>query len=210
ACPIALYTGRLDAAERFITQLLDRAEKHGLTFWQIEGRCLNGMLLVRSGDIVQGLHVLRTALDDLPETTFRRRNRYIAFLGELADVLGTVGETGAGLDVIEEALARSERNEEGWCIAELLRIKGELLSSVGRPDAALEAGCHFVRALERARQQGALAWELRCAMSLARLYRDQDQPDQARMQLAAVFDRFTEGADTADLKAARALLDSLA
>jgi len=91
----------------------------------------------------------------------------------------------------------------------LLHIKGELLLLQGAPGDAAVAEGHFRQALDWARRQGALSWELRCATSLARLWRNQARSNEAREPLAPVYDRFTEGFDTADLKAAKALLDDL-
>ena len=110
--------------------------------------------------------------------------------------------------MIEEANARSERTEECWPIAELLRVKGELLLLQGAPGAAVVAEDHFRQALDWARRQSALSWELPAAASLARL-RDQGRSANAVALLQPVYDRFTEGFDTADLKAAKALLDAL-
>ena len=108
---------------------------------------------------------------------------------------------------LDEALARSERNEERWCIAELLRVKGELVLLKNAPDAAAAAERHFRQALEWARRQGALSWELRAATSLARLWRDQRRTKDARELLAPVYDRFTEGFGSLDLKIAKSFLD---
>jgi predicted ATPase len=104
---------------------------------------------------------------------------------------------------------RSERSEERWATAEMLRIKGELFLLQGAPGAAAaaEAEGRFRQALDWARRQGALSWELRAAMSLAKLC--QARTNEARQLSAPVYDRFTEGFDTADLKAARAWLDGL-
>jgi predicted ATPase len=114
-----------------------------------------------------------------------------------------------GIAAIEEALARSERDEERWYVPELLRVKGELVLREDAPDAASIAEDHFRQALHWARRQGALSWELRAATSLARLWRDQDRARAAREILAPVYDRFTEGFETTDLKAAEWLLDGL-
>jgi predicted ATPase len=92
----------------------------------------------------------------------------------------------------------------------LLRVKGELLLSQGVQGAAAAAEDHFRRALDWARRQGALSWELRAATSLARLLRDRGRSVDAIAVLQSAYDRFTEGFDTADLKAAKALLDALA
>ena len=147
------------------------------------------------------------ALDELRKIGYVQR--YPAFLGALAEGLARAGQGAEALAAIDEALALSERDEERWCVAELLRIKGELVLSEGGPDAAEAAEDHFRQALDWARRQGALSWELRAATSLARLWRDQNRTKAAREILAPVYDRFTEGFETTDLKAAKLLLDGL-
>jgi predicted ATPase len=111
--------------------------------------------------------------------------------------------------MIDDALARSERNEERWCVAELLRVKGELILRGGGPQAATAAEEHFLQSLGWARRQGALSWELRTSTSLARLRHDQGRIAEARDLLQSIYDRFSEGFDTADLKTANAYLNSL-
>jgi predicted ATPase len=95
-------------------------------------------------------------------------------------------------------------------IDELLRVKGELILLGNSPDAAEAAGDHFRQAVDWARRQGALTWELRAAVSLARMWREQGRSQEARELLAPVYDRFTEGFESADLKVAKATLDGLA
>ena len=114
-----------------------------------------------------------------------------------------------GLVAIEEAIVRSERNEERWATAELLRIKGELFLLQGAPGAAAAAEGHFRQALDWARRQGALSWELRTASSLARLWRDQHRVKEARALLGSVYGRLTEGFATAHLREAKSLLREL-
>jgi predicted ATPase len=123
--------------------------------------------------------------------------------------LGRAGQIADGLAEIEEAVARAEQAEERWLMAELLRVKGELLLLQGGSSAAATPEDHFRQALDLARRQGALSWELRAAMSLARLLRNQGRSADALALLQSVYDRFTEGFDTADLKSARILLDTL-
>jgi predicted ATPase len=91
---------------------------------------------------------------------------------------------------------------------EVLRIKGSILAKHDEPDFA-SVNDHFTQALELARRQGALSWELRCATSFARLLSDQGRSADATALLQSVYDQFTEGFATADLKAAKALLDDL-
>jgi predicted ATPase len=123
--------------------------------------------------------------------------------------LAKASQVAQGLVAIEEALALSERTEERWCTAELLRIKGELLLVERAPMAAVVAENHFQQALEWARRQSALSWELRAVTSLARLWRDQGRNKDAYDLLVPVYNRFTEGFETADLKTAKVLIDDL-
>ena len=110
---------------------------------------------------------------------------------------------------IDEAIITIERTEERWREADILRIAGEIALMSPEPDS-VKAQWYFERALAVARQQQAKSWELRAAMSLARLWRDQGKVQQARELLAPVYGWFTEGFDTRDLKEAKALLEELA
>ena len=106
-------------------------------------------------------------------------------------------------------MAAVETTKERWFEAEIHRTAGEIALKSLEPDAAKAEG-YFERALTIARSQQAKSWELRAAMSLARLWRDQGKVQQARELLAPVYGWFTEGFDTRDLKEAKALLDELA
>ena len=110
---------------------------------------------------------------------------------------------------IEEAITHTERAQERWWEAEVNRIAGEIALLSPEPDAA-KAETYFERVLDVARQQQAKSWELRAAMSLARLWRDQGKVSEARELLAPVYRWFTEGFGTRDLKEAKALLEELA
>jgi predicted ATPase/DNA-binding winged helix-turn-helix (wHTH) protein len=205
ACPVALFTGDLAAAESYVAMLLDSSAAHALPIWRSWGHRVQGSLLIRNGDFDGGLQLLRTSLVQSPEAGFQPR--FTWFLGELAEGLGRAGQIAEGLDAIDEALTRSERNEERWCVAELLRIKGELLLLQGGSGAAAAAEDHYRQALDWARRQGALSWELRTATSLAKLWRDQNRSTEAIALLTPIYNRFTEGFETDDLKAAKALID---
>jgi len=207
ACPISLFVGDLPATERAVATLLDEAARHALVVWHAWGRALEGILFIKRGDAVNGLAQLRSARGELRETGFAAL--YAEILRALAEALAGAGEVDEGLATVDEALARSERNEERWCVAELLRIKGELLLLQTGPDAVVAAEDHFRQALDWASRQGALSWELRAATSLAHLWRSQGRSKAAYQLLAPVYDRFSEGVETADLKAARALIDDL-
>src|SRR5262249_53266520 len=110
---------------------------------------------------------------------------------------------------IGEAVALVEKTKERWFEAELNRVAAEIALKSPGPHAA-KAETYFSRALAVARQQQAKSWELRAAMSMARLWRDQGKRDEARDLLALVYGWFTEGFDTRDLKEAKALLEELA
>ncbi len=205
ACPISLLVGDLPATERAVATLLDEAARHALAIWHAWGRAFEGILFIKRGDAINGLALLRSARGELRETGFAAL--YAEILRALAEALAGAGEVAEGLATIDEALARSERNEERWSVAELLRIKGELLLSQAGPDAVDTAEDHFRRAIDWAGRQSALSWELRAATSLARLWREQARNEEARELLAPIYARFTEGFATADLRTAKALID---
>jgi hypothetical protein len=123
--------------------------------------------------------------------------------------IGRHRASGEGLAAVDQALERSASSEHRWCTAELLHVKGELVLSEKGPDAAAVAEDHFRQALEWAQRQGALSRELHAATSHARLRRVQGRIREARKLLAPVYDRFTQGFETADLKAAKALIGDL-
>ena len=130
------------------------------------------------------------------------------FLSNLAMAYADLDKFDEACRCIGEAMTAVETTRETWCEAEISRIAGEIaLKSPERDTAKAEA--YFERALTVARQQQAKSWELRAAMSMARLWRDQGKRDEARDLLAPVYGWFTEGFDTLDLKEAKALLDEL-
>ena len=132
-----------------------------------------------------------------------------SWLSHLAAAHAELGQLDEAWRSIAEAMRAIETSKERWCEAEVNRIAGEIaLMSPERDVAKAEAS--FERALAVARQQQAKSWELRAAMSMARLWRDQGKPQQARELLAPVYGWFTEGFDTRDLKEAKALLEELA
>ena len=128
---------------------------------------------------------------------------YIALVASACEIAGQIEEAGTQWD---DALQIAERTGERWLAAELNRHKGQLLLRQGHTEAAEEL---YRKALSIAEEQEAKLWELRAAVSLARLRRDQGRHAEARDILAPVYGWFTEGFDTRDLKEAKALLDEL-
>jgi len=205
ACPIALWSGDLAAAEHYVEMLLNHSVRHLLGRWGIFGRCYQATLVIERGDSESGMQKLRAVFAE--SATSESAARLSAFIISAAS--HHAGLIADRLPAIEEAIVRSERTEERWLFAELLRVKGETLLWRRVPAAAAEAESHFRRALDLARQQNALSWELRAATSLARLWREQARGKAAHELLASVYDRFTEGFTTADLRAAKSLLEEL-
>jgi predicted ATPase len=127
----------------------------------------------------------------------------------LAMAYADLGQLHDAWRCIDDAIDKIEKSTEKWVEAEVHRIAGEIALKSPAPDTE-KAENYFEHALSVARAQQAKSWELRAAMSLARLWRDQGKPQQARELLAPVYGWFTEGFDTVDLKEAKRLLEELA
>ena len=207
ACPIALYVGDLTTVDHHVRLAFDLAARHALEVWNAWAQCFESALLIKRGGHRAGSQLLQSALKRLPEPALH--HHITLLLAELAAGLGGAGQIAEGLSVVDKALARAEQTEAGWYLAELLRTKGELHLLERLPTSVETAEKCFHRALDVARDQSALFWELRSAMSLARLWRGRERASQARKLLAPVYRRFTEGFGTADLIAAKRLLASL-
>ena len=132
-------------------------------------------------------------------------------MGSFALALAGLGRLDEAHDAVCKAIEAAGGREDGqqWYVPELLRIKGEVLLRQAGDGSAVAAEDCFDQAREIAQEQGALFWELRVALSLARLLRGQGRSADAVGILQPVYDRFSEGFKTADLRSARALLDAL-
>ena len=131
------------------------------------------------------------------------------WLSYLAEASAAIGHIDDARGRIGEAMTAMETTNERWCEAEVHRAAGEIALMSPEPDP-VKAEAHFKYALEIARTQRAKSWELRAAMSIARLWRDQGNRHQAGDLLAPAYSWFTEGFDTLDLKEAKSLLEELA
>ena len=130
------------------------------------------------------------------------------YLPHLARAHAELGQFEEAWRCIGEAMTAVETTKEKWCEADIHRTAGEIALMLPEPDAA-KAQAHFERAIAIAREQQAKSWELRAAMSMARLWRDQGKRQQARDLLAPIYGWFSEGFDMLDLKEAKALIDEL-
>jgi predicted ATPase/DNA-binding winged helix-turn-helix (wHTH) protein len=205
SCPVSLMIGDLEAAQESVAMLVDLAARRRLPFWQTVGRAFEGTLAIRRGEFASGSALLRSAIDDHVRPGWIVR--FPEFIGAFAEGLVGLEQFPDALSTLAHALGRAERGEARWYVAELLRIKGEILLQGG--ENLVQAETCFREALDVARCQGALLWELRSAMSLTRLLRRQGRPEDARQILSPVYSRFSEGFDAADLCTARATLESL-
>jgi predicted ATPase len=186
-------------------QLIAVTTEHGFPLWRALGVIFRGWVEVRNGDVTEGMSLLGRG-----SSTYRATGaelfvpHYIDLLAGACEITGQIEEAVTQLD---EALQIVERTGERWFSAELNRHKGQLLLQQGHTEAAEEL---YRKALSFAREQEAKLWELRAAVSLARLCRDQGRHAEAHDLLAPVYGWFTEGFDTPDLKNVKALLDALA
>jgi predicted ATPase/DNA-binding winged helix-turn-helix (wHTH) protein len=207
AAPVFLWRGDLGQAADFIERLIAYAGRYSLAPYRAVGMALRGELAVTRDQAGAGLILLRNAL----ETLHTERHNILAtvFASALAEGLRKTGQFDEALITINAAVARAASCGATFDMAELLRIKGQILAAMPRPDRTSAADC-LMQSLAVAREQSALAWELRSATALARLLSANGQRDQARDTLAPVYDRFTEGFETADLRIARRLIHDLA
>ncbi len=207
-CPLAMMDGDLALATRAVAKLGDIANGANCApFYSVLARCLGAKLSIIQGGFASAVASLHAEFGASERTAWAIWHP--EFMGALAEGLAGLGRLGEALAVIDQALAKADAGGECYYVPELLRIKGELLLRCeGKPPAGVAEQC-FEQALVTARGQNALFWELQAALSLGRLRLQQRKPDRARQILAAVYDRFTEGLDRTDLRAARGLLDLL-
>jgi predicted ATPase/DNA-binding winged helix-turn-helix (wHTH) protein len=204
ASTLFLCTGDLLKAGDVIEQLIVHAGRYSLEPYRALGIALKGEIAIVRDEHEAGLDLLRSALAILHAQQY---NVLLpSLIGALADGLGKTGRFDRALLTINGAIARAKNSGAESNLSELLRIKSQVLAAQHDRESAMNC---LTEALTVARAQSALAWELRSTIVLARLLCEDGQRDQARHTLALVYDRFTEGFDTVDLKLARALLEDL-
>ena len=197
------FCGNYPAAHAQLDELIALADERGKAL----GTAMRGWLFALTGkasDAVRAITSGMTSLRSTGATLYEPRHlRYLAM------AYAELGQFDDAWRCIDDAIDKVEKSKEKWCEADVHRIAGEIALKSLAPDPE-KAEAYFDRALTVARRQQAKSWELRAAMSMARLWRDQGKRDQARDLLAPVYGWFTEGFDTRDLKEAKALLDELA
>ena len=168
---------------------------------------VRGCLLALTGKAADAVHMIISGITALRSTGATLWMPL--WVSHLARAYAELGEFDDAWRCVGEAMKMVETTKERVWEAEVNRVAGEIALKSPEPDA-VKAEAYFERALAVARQQRAKSWELRAAMSMARLWRDQGKREKARELLAPVYGWFTEGFDTRDLKDAKALLDELA
>jgi predicted ATPase len=202
-----IHCGNYGAANAEVGELVALTDEKGAKQWKAGGMSAQACLFAVTGktsDAVQMLTSGITAWRSTGSTVFTPW-----FLSLLAKAYAGLSEFDDAWRCIGEAMTAVEITKEKWCEAEVHRVAGEIALLSQEPDTA-KAEAYFERALAVARAQQAKSWELRAAMSMARLWRDQGKRDEARSLLAPVYGWFTEGFDTLDLKEAKKFLDELA
>jgi predicted ATPase/DNA-binding winged helix-turn-helix (wHTH) protein len=205
-CRIPLKFGALATTEQSIVQLKELSETNGLRTYLALASGYEAQLTALRGDADRAEQHMRSCLDGLRATQYE--HVYTAFLTSLGEILAMRGQFGAALAAADEALRRCESSGGVWWLPEALRIKGNVLLLSGPAHVSAAEDC-WRRAMDLARRQGALSWELPAAVSLARLWRDHSRHEEARQLLAPVYQRFAAGFATADMRAAKSLLDEL-
>jgi predicted ATPase/DNA-binding winged helix-turn-helix (wHTH) protein len=204
--PVFLWSGDFRTAGDHANRLIEYAGRHSIEPYRATGIGLKGMLAIARDDVETGVDLLRTALAIL---SAKNLTYYLTlFAGTLADGLRMTGQVEEALLTVNGAIARAADCGSTYDMPELLRIKAQIFADMPRYGPASAMSC-VTEAIDIARVQSALALELRSTMTLARMLSEGGHRDQARHQLGLVYDRFTEGFQTADLRLARAQLQEL-
>jgi predicted ATPase len=201
---VLLLIGYSRASDDWIDRLIAVAAEQSFPFWRALGLIFRGWMDVKNGDVTKGLSLVRCGLSAYRITgSVVWMPHHIGILAAACEITGQIEEASA---LLEDAEQISERTGDRWYLAELNRRKGQLLLRQGDSEAAEEL---YRKALSIAEKQEAKLWELRAAVSLARLRRDQGRSMEGYDLLVPVYGWFTEGFDTPDLLEAKALLDEL-
>jgi predicted ATPase len=201
-----IQCGNWAEANERVDELVALADEKGALFWKALGMMGLGGLLILTGKAADAVHMITSGIAAHRSTG---ATLYLPLhLSYLARAYAALGQLDDAWRCIGEGMTAVESTKESWCEADIHRIAGEIALKSLAPDPE-KAEAYFDRALAVARKQQAKSWELRAAMSMARLWRDQGKRDEAHELLAPVFRWFTEGFDTRDLKEAKALLGEL-
>jgi predicted ATPase len=200
------YRREARAAQETAESAIALSAEHGLTDLLAIATVLQGWAMAEQGRHEEGIALIQEGLAALRAMGGKLTRPGDACL--LAEVCRETRRFEDGLSALTEALTAADEHENHHCEAEIHRLKGELLLKQNNSNATEARSC-FERAIKIARKQSGKSLELRATRSLARLLATQGRRDEARTMLKEIYNWFTEGFDTADLKDAKALLDEL-
>jgi predicted ATPase len=201
------FTGDYQSAITSINEVVSLAEKSGALMWKVAATFCRGYVTALTGKPLDGLPLIETNVAVWQSAGAKMFRPLL--LAYTARAYLDAGKFDAARQSIQEAMTAIQTTGERWVEAEVNRVAGEIAARSLDPDT-INAEAYFQAALQVAYSQQAKSWELRAAMSMARLWRDQGKVQQSRDLLAPVYGWFTEGFDTRDLKEAKALLEELA
>ena len=201
-----IYCGNYATASAQCDEAAILADEMGARFWKAQGMLLQSYVLTTTDKASDAVHMITTGINEWRSTG---STQFLPFaLSFLATAHAKLGQLEDAWHSIGEALAAIQTTKENWHEPEVNRIAGEVALKSPQLNGATAEG-YFERALAVARQQQAKSWELRAAMSMARLWRDQGKRQQAHELLAPIYGWFTQGFNTRDLIEAKALLGEL-
>ena len=203
---VMLWIGDFDTVEQHLEWFMSRAVSQSFGPYLDVGQAVRGELAIRRGDATAGVEKLRDCLEKLHAARYERFTTRAHIV--VAHGLAESGRFAEGLTLVDETVRLVEEKGDATYLPELLRLKGRILLTMPKPGIE-DAEMYFMQSLELSRAHGSRAWELRSATDLAALWAEQGRREDARALLLPVFEQFTEGSDTADLKAAQRLLTTL-
>ncbi len=206
AASVFLWTGDLQSAEAYIDSMIYQAQSNSLGPFLAVGQARKGELAILRGDAKNGVDSLRAGLDANHAVGYEVLTT--EFNISLVQGLKAVGQFSDAIQLVDQTIEQVELNGDGLYMPELLRVKGGILLSM-QEQRIDEAEKCFAQSVVLSRRQGARAWELRTATDLSAFWASQTRRDEARALLRPVHAQFTEGAETADLKADGRLLATL-
>ena len=201
-----LSCGDFVTANALIDEFMALKDQIGSVFWGGWGTVQRGRVLALTGKPMEAVESLASGVAEMRSTGTTLWTPL--FLSYLALAQAKIGQFGQAWANIQDAKRAVETSKEKWSEAEIIRVAGEIALHGAEPNAT-KAEAYFASALEIARKQKAKSWELRAAMSMARLLRSQGRPQRAQALLAPVYGWFTQGFDTLDLREAKLLLEAM-
>jgi class 3 adenylate cyclase/predicted ATPase len=204
---LAQHLRDVEGTQEFAARTIAISSEHGFLHWRHQATMLRGWALVELNQIDEGLNQIRTGLQG-----YEAMEAWLAgswFKTLLAHAYGKAGRPDGAVRALDDAFAIAERTGERFFLAELYRVQGEIALMHRGPEAASEAEACFKRSLELSRKQEALAWELRTAVSLSRLWQNLGKREEAAQMLGPVFDKFKKGISTQDAREAAQMMSEL-